>query len=66
MKEKLKKKINGESKNLIGDSDEEGEDIKDVDLKVGENKGGKTSGPATIEKKDGDQIDMRTVLGFLN
>ena len=44
------------------DSDEE-KDIKDADFKV-EKSDPKISN--TSEKKEGEQIDMRTVLGFLN
>jgi hypothetical protein len=55
-KEKLKAELLGK-KDKKAESDDE-LDIKDADFQVEEK--------ASVEKKDADLIDMRTVLGFLN
>jgi hypothetical protein len=62
-KEKLKADIKGKkTRGLAQSEDEEDErDIKDADFKV-ESEPKSTS----FDKTQADQIDMRTVLGFLN
>lgn len=59
-KEKLKADLQGKKdKKPLVESDEE-IDIKDAEFQVNNDAKG------SVEKKDGELIDMRTVLGFLN
>lgn len=44
--------------------EDESEDIKDVDLEIKEKPDADSKAPG--EKKAEDQVDMRTILGFLN
>lgn len=54
------KKVNNER----GILEEESEDIKDVELEIKEKPDADSKAPG--EKKAEDQVDMRTILGFLN
>ena len=62
LQEHLRSKKANNDRGLLED---ESEDIKDVDLEIKEKLDG-ADGKAAGEKKAEDQVDMRTILGFLN
>ena len=60
LQEHLRSKKANNERGLLED---ESEDIKDVDLEI---KDKLDADPKAPEKKAEDQVDMRTILGFLN